>query len=85
MLMRALAAWYNPEHEGRVEAGHEFEATHYRAADLRRNGLALPALSETRKVVVRADPPSGGIVSGPIAPILSTERTVSRKRTSARS
>jgi hypothetical protein len=57
-LMRALRSWINLEHEGRVDAGDEFEASQLRADDLRRLGLADYAMSETRKVRVFADPPA---------------------------
>jgi hypothetical protein len=57
MLMEALKAWFNPDHEGRVSPGQRFEATDYRARELSRAGLAVPVMSETRKIRVIADPP----------------------------
>jgi hypothetical protein len=57
MRMRALTSWYNSDHEGQVQSGDYFDATPYRARELERLSLAVPALSDTEKVVVRADPP----------------------------
>ena len=57
-LMRATADWYNGDHEGRVERGQEFETSEYRATELERVGLAVRAISETRKTRVVADEPA---------------------------
>ncbi|HVQ14281.1 MAG TPA: hypothetical protein VMS40_11850 [Vicinamibacterales bacterium] len=56
-LVRALRPWYNREHEGWVEPGHEFETSEYRATELVNTGLAVYAVSSTEKISVTADPP----------------------------
>ena len=56
-LMRATADWYNGDHEGHVERGQEFETSEYRAMELEQAGLAVRALSETKKTRVLADKP----------------------------
>jgi hypothetical protein len=57
MLMQALKPFTNWDYEGQVQPGQKFEATPYRARELERNGLAVPAMSDTQKVRVVADPP----------------------------
>jgi hypothetical protein len=57
MQLRALRPWYNSDHEGEVDVGQFFEASDYRARDLIRNGLAVPATGPNGKIHVPADPP----------------------------
>jgi hypothetical protein len=57
MLMEALKAWRNPDHEGDVMPGRRFEANEYRARELVRAGLAFAVMSDTQKIRVVADPP----------------------------
>lgn len=58
MLMEALKPWINREHEGIVHPGQQFEATAQRALELETAGLAIPVVSDTAKIKVKADPPA---------------------------
>jgi hypothetical protein len=57
MLMQAIRPWFNPDHEGQIEPGDQFECGPLRAQELEAQGLALPAVSDTAQIVVRADNP----------------------------
>lgn len=57
MLLKALKPWYNPEHEGHVEPGQEFEASEFRADELIRIGLATAAVGVGQKISVPHDEP----------------------------
>jgi hypothetical protein len=72
MLMQALKAWFNRDHEGQVIPGQRFEATEYRARELSRAGLAIPVASETTKIRVVADPPKGAKAA--LARVIESER-----------
>lgn len=56
MRLQALKPWVNLDHEGRVEPGQIFEASDYRASELIRGNLAMPATVST-KIKITADPP----------------------------
>jgi hypothetical protein len=58
MRLKALKSWFNAEHEGAVEEGHEFEASEYRANELVRIGLAMAVVGETEKIKVPSDRPA---------------------------
>jgi hypothetical protein len=56
MLLEALRAWWNPDHEGQVSPGQRFEASEHRARELVRAGLAVAVVDEATKIKVVADP-----------------------------
>jgi hypothetical protein len=58
MLMQALKPWVNHDREGIVEPGRQFETTEDRARELQRMGLAVPALANGKKVVIRVERPA---------------------------
>jgi hypothetical protein len=53
--MIALKPWFNRDEEGAVNPGTEFEARDSRARELRRAGLAIPAIGDGSKIKVRTD------------------------------
>lgn len=58
--MVALKPWINGDEEGSVSPGTEFEARESRARELRRAGLAIPAVGDGSRIRVKADPPADG-------------------------
>jgi hypothetical protein len=58
--MIALKPWINSDEEGSVSPGTEFEARESRARELRRAGLAIPAVGDGSRIKVKADPPADG-------------------------
>jgi hypothetical protein len=58
--MVALKPWINGDEEGQVYPGREFDARESRARELRRAGLAIPAVGDGSRIKVKAEPPVNG-------------------------
>lgn len=58
--MIALVPWVNWDREGQVYRGMEFVADEARAMELKRSGLAIPAVGDGTRIKVMADAPADG-------------------------